>query len=218
MREYTEIQIANLDYNAHALVEDKAWVSFEFEDRRMSRAIMGGRVVAANEDIITCETQGSYTGVGLEAVNSGTAVEVFFDNRKSRKLGDGIIHRRYFVKAKSSDWEISETLGADSKSIAVDFTFTEEEKELLSYGFRPLSMDDKWFVYVEADTIHLVRSWTGIEVFQAKFIPAEHKTWRIEALNVRSDEQYSSMSNASLFGQLIRGRLLSMKKLHGLKG
>ncbi|SEH00473.1 8-oxo-dGTP diphosphatase [Nonomuraea solani] len=34
-------------------------------------------------------------------------------------------------------------------------------------------MDDKWFAFVDDDRLHLHRSWTGVQEFQADFQPCD---------------------------------------------
>jgi hypothetical protein len=40
-----------------------------------------------------------------------------------------------------------------------------EATEVLVRGFRPREMEDHWFIFEEDDVVHLVRSWTGLELF-----------------------------------------------------
>lgn len=39
------------------------------------------------------------------------------------------------------------------------------EVEGLLEGFKPRSMDDKWFFFVEEEVVHLHRSWAGEEIY-----------------------------------------------------
>lgn len=43
-----------------------------------------------------------------------------------------------------------------------------EEYERLSWGLIPQEMEDKWFIYLEANWLYFHRSWTGYCVFQLR--------------------------------------------------
>jgi hypothetical protein len=47
--------------------------------------------------------------------------------------------------------------------------FSCEEFERLSHGFIPQEMEDKWFIYLDGNTLHLHRSWTGICIYEVEF-------------------------------------------------
>ncbi|MFD0559410.1 ADP-ribosylglycohydrolase [Stackebrandtia endophytica] len=50
-----------------------------------------------------------------------------------------------------------------------DRRFTEDEWQLISYGFRAQQMEDKWNAWCDGDTLHLGRSWTGYEIYRVEF-------------------------------------------------
>lgn len=216
MREFTEIKVVKLNYDVRDFIESKRLIYFAFDDPLLTRRFVAGRVGTAKDGgILIFETQGADEAVSLEEVNSGLAVELFFDHKRSLKICDGFIHRRYFAPAKSTDWKVKESLRVNENCTAVDvdFVFSEYEKSLLSYGVIPLSMDHKWFSYMENNTIHFVRSWTGVEIFRAELIQANNNTWRIEKLYANTDQAYSSLSTPALFERLIRGHLIRMEKM-----
>ncbi len=57
-------------------------------------------------------------------------------------------------------------------------------------------MDEKWDVFTEDDVVFLHRSWTGFEIFEAAFVPAEGGGWVIAGAMVESDpERYGGTSD-----------------------
>lgn len=68
------------------------------------------------------------------------------------------------VIAKKSDWDIEE-MPSKCKHFRLERAFTREEMQNLRYGHIPLEMEDKWFCYMEENTLHAYRSWSGICIF-----------------------------------------------------
>ena len=50
--------------------------------------------------------------------------------------------------------------------LALRREFTEGEYEAIRHGLVPEQMEDKWFIFLEADTLYFHRSWTGHCIFQ----------------------------------------------------
>ena len=46
---------------------------------------------------------------------------------------------------------------------------SEEEFKMISRGFIPQEMEDKWFMYLEDTTLYMHRSWTGICIYKVEF-------------------------------------------------
>lgn len=214
MREYTEVKLSSLEYELSDILEMKKGISIRLKDDPFSMPFLSGRPLEISKGNIVFETQWYYEGVTLDQINKGKQLELYEDFRKTKKIADGIIDERYFTKAKMTDWKIEEILVEDKSSrCIVDLEFSEEEKELLSYGNIPLRMEDKWFVYYQNDIIHFFRSWTGVEIFQAKFILSRNASWKILDLLVNTDEKFSGVNDPSLFTMLISSQLNRMKKL-----
>jgi hypothetical protein len=72
------------------------------------------------------------------------------------------------IRAEPDSWK-RKPMPADV--IAVDYTadFTPAEFERISRGFIPRDMDDRWFAFLDGDTLNIHRSWTGICIFQIEF-------------------------------------------------
>jgi len=52
-----------------------------------------------------------------------------------------------------------------SRPLAYSRHLRAAEVEGLLEGFKPLSMDDKWFFFAEDGVVHMHRSWTGEEIY-----------------------------------------------------
>lgn len=64
------------------------------------------------------------------------------------------------VVAKKSDWT-TEDMPKETASFKLKRAFTAEELANLRLGNIPREMEDKWFWYMEGDTLYAHRSWTG---------------------------------------------------------
>lgn len=76
--------------------------------------------------------------------------------------------RRQEGRATRSRWKTT----AMARSVELPLpsrVWTPAEWEVIRYGFIPIAMEYKWFLYVEDMTLHVHRSWTGYEVYRARF-------------------------------------------------
>jgi hypothetical protein len=53
--------------------------------------------------------------------------------------------------------------------VALNQRFSRDEMERIRFGFAPPDMDYKWFMYYDAGTLHIHRSWTGVCVYRVEF-------------------------------------------------
>ena len=70
-------------------------------------------------------------------------------------------HGLFVTKA---DWKL-EPLPDSYIDFTMDFFVSEEMAMLLKFGYKPLDMDDKWFLCYEAGKLHFYRSWSGLCYF-----------------------------------------------------
>ena len=79
--------------------------------------------------------------------------------------------------------------------IEVSILLTEGQYLHLTKGFIPRDMDDRWFIYFENDILHLYRSWTGFEFFNAP-IHKVKETYLIPYFMVeKNTEKYNASSD-----------------------
>ncbi|MGP1993574.1 hypothetical protein D9V96_016960 [Zobellia laminariae] len=74
---------------------------------------------------------------------------------------------------KSSDWKI-EPMPKQTESFYSGRKLLFEEYSKLVMGFKPTSMDDKWFIYSQNESIYFHRSWLGHCIFIAKIVKSEN--------------------------------------------
>ena len=70
--------------------------------------------------------------------------------------------------ATRADWTITE-MPEKNSTFLLNREFTEEQIAALRRGNIPKAMEDKWFWFMEGDTLYAHRSWTGICVFRIDF-------------------------------------------------
>ena len=69
--------------------------------------------------------------------------------------------------ATKKDWKTC-PMPEKNESFIFDRSFSEEEMGMLKLGYIPQEMEDKWFGYMEEDTLHIHRSWTGFCIYIVK--------------------------------------------------
>ncbi len=93
------------------------------------------------------------------------------------------------IIAKRSDWKTLEMPNMHDEFI-LEREFTPVQINVLKRGNIPQEMEDKWFWYMEGDTLYAHRSWTGVCVYIIEFnADGRHKV----TVN-RNPEQYSCTS------------------------
>lgn len=97
------------------------------------------------------------------------------------------------------------------KLLKTDLVFGREEFNKLEHGFLPMSMDDKWLIYMEDEHLHFLRSWTNFETYRAK-VEQEGDQYRIREFLVERDPRHSTAANdeedVRLLSDLIQHLLL----------
>ena len=83
--------------------------------------------------------------------------------------------------AQRSDREIL-PLPVKRSIIILNRIFSKEQSGLITAGFIPMEMEDKWFLFFENDTLFCHRSWTGHCIYQIHF------TWENGCLHASSAE------------------------------
>ena len=112
--------------------------------------------------------------------------------------------------AKPDSWK---TLPMPAKVAVLEYAaeFSAEEFERISRGFIPEAMEDKWFIYLDADTLCLHRSWTGHCIYKVEFAREGGGHVVRHAIANRDPVEYTQRDNAydaRLLDFLIRNLLL----------
>lgn len=88
---------------------------------------------------------------------------------------------------KKTDWDTVE-MPENSQTFVFQKKYEKEEIETLRKGHIPEEMEDKWFWYMEGDTLYVHRSWTGFCIYIVRFdFRADEQTVVVN----RDPEQYS---------------------------
>jgi hypothetical protein len=73
------------------------------------------------------------------------------------------------MKANRKSWKIN-PISKEKVAMDIYAEYSAVEYKKMSEGFQPYDMDQKWFVYMEDDTLWFHRSWTGVCIYEVKFI------------------------------------------------
>lgn len=106
-----------------------------------------------------------------------------FLNMKRMKGKNGMVKR--------SDWKIID-MSEITEKFVMDYKLSSRDIEILRQGYLPKEMEDKWFVYCEADTLYFHRSWTGFCIYIVE-ISKNHETLCV-TVN-RDPEQHTETKN-----------------------
>ena len=100
----------------------------------------------------------------------------------------------------------------DEKSrLSFERSFTQDEFQQISKGLIPEAMEDKWFIFLENDSLYLHRSWTGACIYQIQLERRGEEYVVTDAWVNRESEQYDANDNdydGLLLGFLIDNFLL----------
>ena len=91
---------------------------------------------------------------------------------------------RYKI-AERGDWK-TEPMPEQHDTFLLERTFSPQQMEALRRGNIPQEMEDKWFWYMEGDTLYAHRSWTGLCIFKVEFRPDNRHLVTVN----RDPEQY----------------------------
>lgn len=97
--------------------------------------------------------------------------------------------------ATRQSWNNSPMPEARSR-LALRREFTEGEYEAIRRGLIPEQMEDRWFIFLEEDTLYFHRSWTGRCIFQLTLTKEGEKYAAGEALVNRDSGQYAGADDA----------------------
>lgn len=99
-------------------------------------------------------------------------------------------------KATRDSWKNVKSISEKHTHLNLKRIFTEEEFEKISLGLIPEAMEDKWFIFLEDNTLYFYRSWTGECIYQITFIKQENSYFPKETLVCRDSEKYQFTSDS----------------------
>ena len=126
-------------------------------------------------------------------IGKGNGIDIVFAVLSDDILEAGVkalkkIAPQYATAAKG-DWKTSE-MPARHDAFILDRSFTPEQMKALRKGNIPQEMEDKWFWYMEGDTLFAHRSWTGFCIYRIDFSPDNRHRVTVN----RDPEQYRCTS------------------------
>ena len=92
--------------------------------------------------------------------------------------------------ATRQSWSNLQSLPVQRSLLSLQREFTEQEYACICEGLIPRSMEDKWFMFIEEDTLYIHRSWTGYCIYQISFIQRDAMYSVDEAFVNRDPNQY----------------------------
>lgn len=94
--------------------------------------------------------------------------------------------------ACEEDWPDLRPLPERRAEIAIDLRYGDDAMCRIRKGFLPVDQDEKWFIWFGDDVLHLHRSWTGICIYEVRFVQ-DAAGWKATAALVNRDpEQYGA--------------------------
>jgi 8-oxo-dGTP pyrophosphatase MutT (NUDIX family) len=111
----------------------------------------------------------------------------FFGVVESLELAEGAAER--MIAATRADWKIL-PMPERKARLTVERVYTPVEMARIRCGLVPREMEDKWFAFVEGDTLHLHRSWTGYQIYAVTFAPRDGGSCIARAEANRDPSQY----------------------------
>ncbi len=112
--------------------------------------------------------------------------------------------------AQADSWETVE-MPEKTASLPLKKSYTPEEFSLMTLGFVPKEMEDKWFIFMQNNVLFFHRSWTGYCIYKVIFEQNDGEYVVSEALVNGDSQQYNSRNNnydIALLSWLIDGFLL----------
>ena len=76
--------------------------------------------------------------------------------------------------------------------LSFECSFNRDEFQLISKGLIPVEMEDKWFVFLENDSLYFHRSWTGTCIYEIHLTHRGEEYLVTDAWVNRNFEQYGS--------------------------
>jgi hypothetical protein len=99
-------------------------------------------------------------------------------------------------KATRDSWNNLKPMSEKKARISLDRKFSEDEFNQISFGLIPQAMEDKWFIFLEDNSLYFHRSWTGECIYQATFCKENDQYFLKEVWVCRDQEKYQFTSDS----------------------
>jgi len=94
------------------------------------------------------------------------------------------------MNVSKNDWNKLFNLPLQHSEIKITRKFNQNRMSGIKKGFKPQSMDDRWFIYYENDILYIHRSWSGYCIYEIHFIKKGNSYETVKFLVNRDIEQY----------------------------
>jgi hypothetical protein len=95
------------------------------------------------------------------------------------------------MSATRQSWSNLQPLPVQHSTLSLQREFTEQDYERLCNGLIPGRMEDKWFIFLEEDSLYVHRSWTGYCIYQLSLTRADSTYAISHAFVNRDPNQYT---------------------------
>jgi hypothetical protein len=102
--------------------------------------------------------------------------------------------------------DVNATPMRSSRPLPYSRLLSSAEVEGLLEGFKPLSMDDKWFFFAEERILHVHRSWTGEEIYSFRISRLDGGTGEVADVQVNNaypDDEHARKTLDLLFEKIL---------------
>ena len=93
-----------------------------------------------------------------------------------------------FRAAQKDDWKTF-PMPEQQEQFTIPLAVSDQEYESIKLGYIPREMEDKWFLYMDRDTLYIHRSWTGFCIYVIHFA-SDRRSARVIAN--RDPSQYTN--------------------------
>ena len=104
--------------------------------------------------------------------NGDVSINIVFAVLNDEIMGHGkkalLCNASKYKIAEHNDWKTL-PMPEEHDSFVLQRTFSSQQMEALRKGNIPQEMEDKWFWYMEGDTLYAHRSWTGFCIYRIDF-------------------------------------------------
>jgi len=130
-------------------------------------------IVEVTPDKLVFQMQEFHPLIPYSIMSAGATIGVVINRQKSLETLPALVADRCWqaediaaLKAKQRPIDVNR-----STSHTPDLRISASEYAFLSLGYRARQMEDKWNILPAGETIHLLRSWTGEEMYRLEFSP-----------------------------------------------
>lgn len=107
------------------------------------------------------------------------------------------------VPATAEDWQTEPMPKENISRVDIHIALSAEQMAGLRMGHIPTCQEDHWFMYVDDTHIHIYRSWTGICVFEARYVAEGEKYAVVQLLINHNAGDFTDEYAMALFRVLI---------------